>query len=115
MVSGAESQRRRWHFAAVVVGQLVVLYAPRAPSTGGVPGLDKVVHVLVFMAVVFIGLRAAAPRWLVALLSVVHAPVSELLQETLLANRSGDVGDLAADLVGCVLGWWVARRARMNA
>ncbi len=104
---------RRWLFAAAVVGQLVVLYAPRAPSTGGVPGLDKVVHVLVFAVVLGLGWWAGAPRPLVLALSVVQAPVSELLQSTLLPHRSGDPLDLAADLVGCALGWWVARRAMM--
>ena len=105
---------RRWLFAAAVVGQLVVLYAPRAPSSGGVPGLDKVVHVLVFAAVLGLGWWAGAPRPLVLVVSVVQAPVSELLQWTLLPHRSGDLLDLVADLVGCALGWWVARRVMMG-
>lgn len=104
---------RRWLFAAVVV-QLVVLYAPRAPSTGGVPGLDKLVHVLVFGLVVAAGLRVCAPGWLVLLLTVVHAPVSEMVQAVVLANRSGDPLDVLADLVGCALGWWVGRRVMMG-
>ncbi len=104
---------RRWLFAAAVAGQLVVLYAPRAPSADGVPGLDKVVHVLVFAAVLGLGWWAGAPRPLVLVVSVVQAPVSELLQWAVLPNRSGDLLDLAADLVGCALGWWVARRVMM--
>ena len=100
-------------FALVLAGQLVVLYAPRAPSTGGVPGLDKVVHVVVFGLVVWAGLRAGVARPLVFLVSVVQAPVSELLQATLLAHRSGDPFDVVADLVGCALGWLVARRDMM--
>ena len=102
--------RSRWLLAAVVLAQLVVLYAPRAPSTGGVPGLDKVVHVLVFAVVAAVGLRARVPRWVVLLLTVGHAPVSELVQATLLPGRSGDPLDLLADLAGCALGWWVPRR-----
>ena len=101
-------------FALVLAGQLVVLYAPRAPSTGGVPGLDKVVHVVVFGLVVWAGLRAGVARPLVILVSVVQAPVSELLQWAVLPQRSGDPLDLVADLVGCALGWWVARRVMMG-
>ena len=104
---------RRWLFAAAVAGQLVVLYAPRAPSTGGVPGLDKVVHVLVFAVVLGLGWWSRAPRPLVLAVSVVQAPVSELLQWAMLPHRSGDPLDLVADLVGCALGWWVARRVMM--
>ena len=105
---------RRWLFAAAVVGQLVVLYAPRAPSTGGVPGLDKVVHVLVFAVVLGLGWWAGVPRPLVLTVSVVQAPVSELLQWAVLPHRSGDLFDLVADLVGCALGWWVVRRVMMG-
>ncbi len=108
-------RRRLLLFAAVVVGQLVVLYAPRSPSTGGVPGLDKLVHLSVFALVMAAGLRSAAPRWLVLLLTVVHAPVSEVIQTTALAHRDGDVRDAVADLIGCALGWalvegWARRR-----
>ena len=103
-------RRRQVLFALVLAGQLVVLYAPRAPSTGGVPGLDKLVHVVVFFLVVAAGLRAGAARPLVFLVSVVQAPVSELLQATVLPNRSGDPLDVVADLLGCVLGWLVTRR-----
>jgi len=105
--------RRQVLFALVLAGQLVVLYAPRAPSTGGVPGLDKLVHVVVFALVVATGLRAGVARWLVLLASVVQAPVSELLQEAVLSNRSGDPLDVVADLLGCVVGWVVVRRDMM--
>ena len=106
--------RSRWLFAAAVVVQLVVLYAPRSPSGGGVPGIDKVVHVAVFALVTWVGLRSGAPRALVVLLTVVHAPVSELLQAVALPGRSGDAWDVVADLGGCVVGWWAASRGRMR-
>jgi VanZ family protein len=105
--------RRTLLFAVAVLAQLVALYAPRAPSEGGVPHLDKVVHLLLFAAVVCTGLRAGAPRWVVLMLSVVQAPVSELLQWAVLPHRDGDLRDLLADLIGCALGWWLARRAMM--
>lgn len=113
--------RRTLLFAAVVAGQLVVLYAPRAPSTGGTPGIDKLVHVAVFALVVVTGMGSTAPGWAVVIASVVQAPVSEVLQATLLPHRSGDPLDLVADLAGCALGWalvagWARRRrGRMGA
>ena len=105
--------RRQVLFALVLAGQLVVLYAPRAPSAGGFPGVDKLVHVVVFGLVVAAGLRARVSRPLVFLVSVVQAPVSELLQATVLPHRSGDPLDVVADLLGCVLGWLVTRRVMM--
>ncbi len=114
-------RRRTLLLAAAVVVQLVVLYAPRAPSEAGVPGIDKVVHLSVFALVMVAGLRSTAPRWLVLVLTVVHAPVSEVLQSALLAHRDGNVPDAVADLVGCALGWalvegWTRRRrGRMGA
>lgn len=94
-------------FALSVVVQLVVLYVPRAPSTGGVPGLDKAVHALVFGVVAFTALRAGSGvRWVVAAL-VAHAIVSEVLQATVLAHRDGDWRDALADCLGVGLGYVV--------
>lgn len=94
-----------------------MLYWPGTPSAGGVPGLDKVVHVLVFAAVALAGRRAGVPvRWLAVLL-LGHAAVSEAVQHALLPGRSGDPGDLVADAVG-TLGGLVApwpRRASARA
>jgi hypothetical protein len=100
---------RRAAFAAAVAVHLVVLYWPRAVSEGGVPYLDKVVHVLVFGAVAWTGARAGLRvRWLAAVL-VLHAVSSELVQHFLLAARSGDPADAAADVLGVVAGVAVAR------
>jgi hypothetical protein len=99
---------------------LAVLYAPRAPAvpTGGLP-VDKVVHVLAFGLPTAALIAAGVPRrWVVALLAA-HAPISELLQHQLLADRTGEAGDIAADLAGvvagvaltAVVGWPVAPHA----
>ena len=52
--------RRGWLvlFALAIVVQLVGLYAPRAPSGGGIPGLDKVAHAAMFLAPALLGLLA---------------------------------------------------------
>ena len=44
---------------------------------------------------------------------LVHVPVSELVQHFYLGQRSGDVWDAVADLVGVAVGWWTAVRARV--
>ncbi len=101
--------------AAVTVVHLLVLYVPRTPSvsTSGLR-LDLLVHAAVFAA---LALAAVWVRWrwltptLVAVLLVVEAVVSEAVQALWLPQRSGDVTDLAADLLGAALGLWLGVRA----
>ena len=93
---------------AAVVANLVVLYWPRPVSDGGIPYADKIVHLGIFAVVVVAGVRARVPlAWLVGLLAV-HAVSSELVQHWLLANRTGDPADVAADLLGVAVGAAVA-------
>lgn len=98
--------------ALAVAVHLTVLYLPgdQVPEAGfQVPGLDKLVHVLAFgvptLAAVVLGRSA---RWAVPFL--LHAPVSEWLQAGFAAQRSADPWDVAADVVGVLLGVLVARR-----
>lgn len=87
-------------FAVAVVANLVLLFWPRAPGTAGIPHLDKAVHLVSFAFVTWSGARAGLVlRALVAVLAV-HAVTSELIQHTLLPGRSGDPGDVLADLAG---------------
>jgi hypothetical protein len=96
--------------AVTVVVQLMVLYAPRAPSTASTPGLDKLVHAAVFGAVAWAAVRCGASRGVVSVVLVAHAVLSEVLQHTLLAHRSGDPLDAVADTVGVGLGLLLAAR-----
>lgn len=94
--------RRVWLglFGLALLLQLVVLYAPSAPGGPEVNGLDKVIHAGVFGAAVLTALLAGLPRrWVLAVLAL-HAPVSEVVQATLLPSRDGDVWDAVADLTG---------------
>jgi VanZ family protein len=91
-------------FVVLVVAQVLALYWPRIDVQGPVTWSDKVMHVLLFMAPVVAGLLAGLrPLYVVGAIAL-HAPVSELVQHYLLPNRSGDVGDVVADLCGVVLG-----------
>lgn len=100
--------------AALAVGlNLAVLYAPRAPAvaTGGLP-VDKVVHTLVFALPTVALARAGVPRsWAVGLMAL-HAPLSEAIQHRFLSDRSGEAGDVVADLVGVGIGAAILWRSR---
>ncbi len=93
-----------------VVVSVVLLFAPSGGGAPSVPGLDKVVHALIFAVL------AGTARWRfgdrLPLLAVVaaYAVGSELVQGALLRERSGDPYDVVADLVGALAGWLLARR-----
>lgn len=105
--------------AALVALQVVALYVPM--EQGGpplVPHGDKVVHAVLFGAPVLVAGLAKGRAWpLLAALGVVHAPVSEVIQHVALPSRSGDVLDVAADIVGigvalAGVGWSLRRPRR---
>lgn len=103
--------------ALALLAHLVVLYLPGddVPSAGfEVPGLDKLIHVGVFALPTALILAVRLhPAWLLALAA--HAPVSEVLQLTVVPHRSGDPWDVLADLAGVLLGAGLAARARRRA
>ncbi|MFK5583607.1 hypothetical protein [Serinicoccus sp. LYQ131] len=85
------------------------LYTPTAPGPGGVPGLDKLGHLLAFGVPAALAWLLRA-RWLVVLL-VLHALVSEPLQHALAPARQMDPLDATANLLGIGLGVWIAATA----
>lgn len=114
--------RRRLAVAALcllsVVVHLVVLYLPGedVPAVGfEVPGLDKAIHVLAFGVPVLLAVLWARRAW-PAVLLLVHAPVSEVLQVLQARGRTGDPGDVLADVAGVALGaaaaWAILHRDR---
>lgn len=101
----------RQGLAAAVAVQLLVLYLPR--GVGGpdlVPGLDKVVHALVFLVPVLLALRLGLRPAAVVGVAAAHAVLSEVVQAVLLPARSGDPWDVVADLTGVLVGWLLAGR-----
>jgi len=97
--------------AVALLVQLAVVYAPSAGGAPLVPHLDKLVHAAVFALPVLFGLLARLPPAPVVAVMALHAPVSEVVQATLLPQRSGDPWDAVADLVGVGLGVLAARAA----
>lgn len=106
--------------SVLVIVQLVALYIPM--DQGGEPLIpfgDKVVHAFIFGAPVLVAGMAKGRSWLVAaVVSVVHAPVSEVIQGVALPTRSGDVRDVLADVMGIGIALagvkWFLRRPRRH-
>jgi hypothetical protein len=91
-------------FGAVVAVSLVVLFAPAGDVPSAPPGVDKVVHVVLFLALAATG-RWAGFRPVVLLPAlVVYAAVSEVLQGLSAIGRSASALDWAADVVGVLAG-----------
>ena len=91
-------------FALAIVLQLVALYAPSTGDAPSIPGADKLVHLGIFLLPALLGVLAGVrPLWL-GLALVAHAGASEVVQHLLLPERSGDVWDAVADVVGVGIG-----------
>ncbi|AXH94835.1 VanZ family protein [Ornithinimicrobium avium] len=86
-----------------VVLQVAGLYSQGTPQPGGVPGLDKVAHLVAFAVPAALA-RLLGVRWVLVAL-VAHALVSEPLQHQVAPHRQLDALDTVADLVGIGAGW----------
>jgi hypothetical protein len=91
--------------------QFAVLYIPRSPGVPveGLP-LDKLVHLAVFAVPTYLLIAAGLPRTVVVVVMLGQAVGSEVVQAMALTQRSGDVGDVLADLVGIGVGLMLVRR-----
>ncbi|QXG76857.1 VanZ family protein [Modestobacter sp. L9-4] len=105
----------RGAFAVAVLVSLAVLFAPPSDVPSAPPGVDKVVHLSLFL-VLAVTARWAGVRWQVALLSLLaYAAVSEVLQGTALVDRDAEFLDWVADATGVVIGvglWALFGRSR---
>ncbi|GAA4746698.1 hypothetical protein GCM10023328_31080 [Modestobacter marinus] len=102
-------------FAVVVLVSLVVLFTPASGVPSAPAGVDKVVHVLLFAVLAVSGRWAGVGRGALAVVLVLYASVSELLQSLPVLNRSTSVADLLADVAGVAVGllvWDVLARRR---
>ena len=99
-------------FAAALAVSAFVLLWPTPPGEPLFPYADKLAHVVVFLAVAWTGSRAGLPVRALGAGLLAYAVASEVIQETLLPDRSGDWTDVIADLAGTGLGLLVARSRR---
>jgi hypothetical protein len=106
----------RGAFAVVVLVSLAVLFAPADDVPASPPGVDKLVHLLLFAALAVSGRWAGVRAGVLGGLLVLYAAVSEVLQGISALGRSASVADWVADTVGVLAGllaWaWAGRRTR---
>ena len=113
VVRGALS---RGVFAVVVLASLAVLFAPADDVPSTPPGVDKLVHLLLFAALAVSGRWAGARAGVLGWLLVLYAAASEVVQGVSSLERSASVADWVADGAGVLLGllaWtWARQRVR---
>ncbi len=105
----------RGAFAVAVLVSLAVLFAPSGEVPDAPPGVDKVVHLVVFLALAVTGRWAGVGAAVLGGLLVLYAAASEVVQAVTPLARSGSVADLLADVAGVVVGlvaWALGERAR---
>jgi hypothetical protein len=96
---------RQWAlFCIALLANLVLLFWPGGVGGDGPVHVDKAVHAVSFAALAWTGFRAGLPARLLVVVLVVHAATSEVVQATLLPDRSGDAWDVVADLTGVLVG-----------
>jgi len=98
-----------------MLAMLVVFWSPSPPNPTPIPGLDKVIHAVAFAG--FGALAAWEPwgpwgssrRWPVVAIGVGLALATEWVQGLLPWPRSAELGDVVADVVGLLIGVYVAK------
>jgi VanZ family protein len=91
-------------FAGAVVVSLVVLFLPARDVPGAPPGVDKLVHAGLFLALAVTGRWAGLRPAVLAPALVAYAAGSEVLQGLAAIGRTASVLDWAADVAGVVAG-----------
>ena len=105
----------RGAFAVAVLVSLAVLFAPADEVPFAPPGVDKLIHGLLFAVLAVTGRWAGIGRPVLGVLLVAYAVVSELVQGLTLLDRTASVADGVADVAGLVLGlvlWELLARRR---
>ena len=96
---------RQGVFAAVLVLSLVILFAPGNEVPPAPPGVDKVVHLVLFAALACTAVLAGLGRSsAIGLLLLLYAAGSEVLQAIPVLDRSASVLDWVADAAGVLVG-----------
>jgi VanZ family protein len=102
---------------AVLLVALTVSPAPSSPLAPPVPGIDKLVHAVLFGVLTWLALQARErdralrmPLWLLVAAIAVFAGVDEGMQQ-FVPGRAADVLDWTADVAGSLLAVWLFRSA----
>ena len=108
----------RGAFAVAVLVSLAVLFAPASDVPSSPPGVDKAVHLSLFLALALTGRWAGVGRQVTAGALLAYAAVSEVLQGTDLVGRDAELLDGVADAAGVLAGllvWELVSRSRRDA
>ncbi len=100
-------------FAVAVLVSLAVLFAPSGDVPSAPPGVDKVIHLVLFGVLAFTGRGAGVPRAPLAGLLALSPAASELRQALPVGARAAAGADWVADVAGVLLGrllWGVLAR-----
>jgi VanZ family protein len=102
----------RGAFAVVVLVSFAILFAPGSEVPAAPPGVDKLVHGGLFLALTLTGLWAGIGRTVLGAALIAYAAVSEVIQGVAPLDRTASVADWFADVVGVLLGLaiWAAVR-----
>ena len=103
----------RWFFAGLILMSMVmaVSLAPNRVESLEITYVDKVMHMIAFMGlmVFFCGFVEVQLRWLLVLFLLACGGLIEVLQIPV-PGRSAEAADLMADMVGIMLGWFLASK-----
>jgi hypothetical protein len=105
----------RGAFAVAVLVSLVVLFTPASGVPAAPPGVDKVVHGVLFAVLAVSGRWAGVRRAPLVCLLVAYGAGSEVVQGVTPLARSATVADWLADVAGVLAGsllWELAARRR---
>jgi VanZ family protein len=109
---GVHGALARGAFAVVVLVSFAILFAPGSEVPAAPPGVDKLVHGGLFLALTLTGLWAGIGRTVLGAALIAYAAVSEVIQGVAPLDRTASVADWFADVVGVLLGLaiWAAVR-----
>jgi VanZ family protein len=105
----------RWTFAVAVLVSLAVLFAPPSDVPSSPPGVDKLVHLGLFLLLALTGRWAGVRRVALGAVLVGYAAVSEVVQGLDVVGRSASFADWCADVLGMIAGlllWALLIRSR---
>lgn len=114
-----------WAIVILVLSGIPGNYFPRIEGFWDWLGPDKLVHLLLYSAFVFLLMRGFYLQysfpflrlnyiWISLAVGTVFGILTEVLQKFVFIGRSGNIYDFGADVAGCLLGWllfaWLKRK-----
>jgi hypothetical protein len=116
-VNAQHSALSRGAFAVAVLVSLAVLFAPPSDVPGSPPGVDKLVHLGLFLLLALTGRWAGVVGTALGGVLVGYAAVSEVVQGLDVVGRNASVADWCADVLGVAAGlllWSALTRPRRS-